>query len=340
LSSLSTKYILSVWLLFLIHSIAPAQDPHFSQFYSAPLYTNPALAGTTAQGRFLFNYRAQWTQLPGEFVTYQLSYDQPIYQTSSSFGFSMVLDKAGSAGVRSTNLQAVYAYNLKLSEIASLKAGLQLGYGNRNLDYFKLVFGDQLSETGYIGSPSAEQGLPNETINFIEAGAGLALYTDNFWLGISGFHLNQPNHSITETKENLPMRISVQTGFKITRYKSTKNKREGYDMALTPGIYYSQQGKFRQLDIGANGFIDPLILGLWYRGLPIQRNAFGALVSSVGFKYQGITFLYSFDAGISKIARNAGGAHEFSLNLRVGDRETKKKYRRRKGEAVFPSWVY
>jgi len=38
-----------------------AQDPHFSQFYAAPLYLNPALAGTSAGNyRVGVNYRDQW----------------------------------------------------------------------------------------------------------------------------------------------------------------------------------------------------------------------------------------------------------------------------------------
>ncbi|MFM8742085.1 MAG: type IX secretion system membrane protein PorP/SprF, partial [Cytophagales bacterium] len=34
-----------------------AQDPQFSQFYAAPLYLNPAFAGSTNQNRVGINYR-------------------------------------------------------------------------------------------------------------------------------------------------------------------------------------------------------------------------------------------------------------------------------------------
>ena len=58
---------------------ANAQDPEFTQFYAAPVYTNPAMAGTgtcNGGGRVALNYRNQWPSLPGTFITTSASYDQ------------------------------------------------------------------------------------------------------------------------------------------------------------------------------------------------------------------------------------------------------------------------
>ena len=46
-----------------------AQDPQFSQFYAAPLYLNPAFAGSSELARVGINYRNQWPAMPGNFVT-------------------------------------------------------------------------------------------------------------------------------------------------------------------------------------------------------------------------------------------------------------------------------
>jgi type IX secretion system PorP/SprF family membrane protein len=335
-------FLFSLILSFLLCSIQSlkAQDAHFSQFFAAPLYINPAFAGATPQGRFTTSYRAQWTRLPGEFVTYQVAYDQSFEQYKSSIGFTANLDKAGSASIQSTNFNLMYAYTLQIQKETALKAGFQIGYGSRTLDYYKLVFGDQLTEIGSKGSPSAEQGLENLNINYFDVGAGFVLFAENFWLGVSGHHLNQPNHSITEIPEKLDMKISIQTGYKFIKYGSGKNRRDGYSMALNPGIYYSQQGNYKQLDIGANGFIDPIVLGLWYRGVPIQKSYNGALVAVAGFKYRDFSFLYSYDLALGKFATVTGGAHEFSLAIKVGDKETKKKYKRKGGLPAFPSLIY
>ena len=49
---------------------ANAQDPTFTQFYANPLYLNPAFAGSNGCPRFALNYRNEWPQLTGNYVTY------------------------------------------------------------------------------------------------------------------------------------------------------------------------------------------------------------------------------------------------------------------------------
>ena len=47
-----------------------AQDIQFSQYYAAPLYLNPALAGINQIGRAGINYRNQWFGIPDGKVTF------------------------------------------------------------------------------------------------------------------------------------------------------------------------------------------------------------------------------------------------------------------------------
>ncbi|MDX2306001.1 MAG: PorP/SprF family type IX secretion system membrane protein [Microscillaceae bacterium] len=318
-----------------------AQDPHFSQFYAASLSVNPAFTGTESyEGRFTLNYRSQWPKLSGEFVTYQVNYDHQLFPSRNSLGFYANLDQAGSAGIRSVNLNVLYAYTLPLSELLTVKAGMQLGYGNRNLDYYKLVFGDQLSNFGATGSPSAEPNQGSRSISYIDVGVGFLAYTKNFWLGISGHHLNQPNQSLGEIPEKLPVRWSIHTGYKFAFYRPGENRNKDYSMALNPAIYYSQQGAFKQLDAGANFYIDPIILGVWYRGLPIQKSVEGALVGSFGFKYKSFKFVYGYDMPLGKFAAVTGGAHEFSIFVFVGDEIKSIKSRRRSRFPAFPSLMH
>lgn len=329
--------------LFLIvsPSITFAQDPHFSQFYASPLYMNPALAGTTLKSRFTFNYRAQWPSLPGEFATYQVSFDQNLPQANSGLGFTALLDKAGAAGVQSVNFNAMYSYNLQLNKDWGWRTGLQIGFGNRTLDYFKLVFGDQLSEIGYTGSPTQEQGLENLNIHYADVGLGTMLYADDFWMGVSVYHLNRPNQSIINELERLSPKYSVQMGYKLVRYRITEKNRGTYQASLTPALYYSRQGRFQQLDLGLNAYLNPLSLGLWYRGLPIQRSIGGAVVAVVGIQYQDFQFVYSYDAQAGKRGVNTGGAHEITIQLNLADEMTKKRARRQKRKAPsFPQMMF
>lgn len=336
------KNFLFAWTLFLIKINIYAQDPHFSQSYASPMYLNPALTGTTLEGRFIFNYRTQWPRLTGEFVTTQFSYEHYVNKIRSGIGFSFLNDKAGAAGFRSTLLLASYAYNLNINKDFGVRGGLQVGWGQRSLDNFKLLFPDQITPLGSTNSASAELGLPNFNLNYLDVNAGITFYTENFWLGVSGHHLNQPNlNFISGNNDKIPMRITIQAGLSFLKYDNQKDKREGHTGAITPIMYYSRQGIYQQLDMGVNFYKAPVLLGAFYRAIPLINNNNSALVLQTGFNYNTFTFLYSYDMGIGQFARVSGGAHEISLLLRTGQtKQTKRKYKRKgSNQVVFPSML-
>ncbi|MEJ6589219.1 MAG: type IX secretion system membrane protein PorP/SprF, partial [Crocinitomicaceae bacterium] len=64
------KKLLILLILTLSSTVANAQDPTFTQFFSNPIYLNPALAGSSGCPRFAMNYRNEWPQLTGNYVTY------------------------------------------------------------------------------------------------------------------------------------------------------------------------------------------------------------------------------------------------------------------------------
>jgi type IX secretion system PorP/SprF family membrane protein len=328
-----------IYLLCVLPSFVWAQDPHLSQFFSTPTGINPAFTGITQQTRFNFNFRSQWPQIPGEYLSYQVGYDQGFGESRNGVGLLMSLDQAGSAGVRTIQAQALYAYTLPFEDFA-IRAGLMLGYGNRSLNHYQLLFGDQLSEIGLTGSPTQENDLTNINVNYWDVGTGFLFYGESFWLGVSGYHLNRPNQSLVGSEDRLPMQISVHGGYKFVSYGHSRSKRDGYSMALSPGFYYSQQGDLRQLDLGANGFIDPIVVGLWYRGVPIQPSFNSAIVAMAGFRYKGYQFLYSFDTPVGRFASMTGGAHEISMALDLGNFQTRKRFRRRSGIIEFPDLVH
>ncbi|MCS6822604.1 MAG: PorP/SprF family type IX secretion system membrane protein [Microscillaceae bacterium] len=322
-----------------------AQDVHFSQFYANPLYLNPALTGTTGQGRFLFNFRSQFPALEGEFVSYNASYDQYFARQQSSLGILISTDKAGSAGLRSTNISLQYAYTVPLSSFWAMRGGLQAGYGNRSVEYFKLVFGDQLAPTGLLSRSSQDTYTSGLNVYYLDLGAGIAFYKENFWLSIAAHHLNRPNQSLTgQTPELLAPKYSLQTGYKIIGYTMGARRKEGYSYALHPMINYSQQAHFQQLDLGLQTYFKPVTFGAFVRSLPLKPNLNTNLSLSSGFKYKGLNILYSYDFPISSIARSLGGAHEFTLCLQTEDHPpNRKKIKKRKRKKInivnFPSLI-
>ncbi|MEM8895922.1 MAG: PorP/SprF family type IX secretion system membrane protein, partial [Bacteroidota bacterium] len=93
-----------------VNNKALAQDPQFSQYYAAPLYMNPALAGINQQGRAGVNYRQQWPSIPASFETFSAYIDYNFEDYNSSGGLIVTNDREGLAGLNSTTIGLQYAY--------------------------------------------------------------------------------------------------------------------------------------------------------------------------------------------------------------------------------------
>lgn len=303
-----------------------AQDPQFSQFYAAPLYLNPAMAGATGQARAGINYRNQWPAIDANFTTMSAYFDYFIEDYNSSVGIILNQDREGLAGLKSLSVGLQYAYELKINENLGFRPGVQVALFNRDINFDKLTFGDQYDpSTGqFLDQPTAETFRTNFSKTFVDISFGGVLFTRSAWLGISAWHLTEPNQSIIDEKSPLPRKYSFHGGFKF--YLKPGSTGSGIytrkaERSIAPAIQYRHQGKFDQMDVGLYFTAEPLVLGAWYRGVPFKNiDDFvnnESIVLLLGFTQLGakdaINIGYSFDYTISKLGSGSGGAHEFSL---------------------------
>ena len=308
------KYIVLIpFLLLLIEG--KAQDPMFSQYYASPLYLNPGLAGSVKQPRLIVNSRMQWTRLPNAFSTYAASADYLVEDWSSAFGFLATTDKAGSANLRNTSISGTYATKIRISEGWVFSPGVMFGYASRSIDFDKLVFGDQIIHNGPT-TDDAIGHLGNQS--YFDFSSGAVIYNKTFWAGVSGYHINEPNYSLLGEDAKLPMRLSLHGGFRIPIKHSVLSKSKLSSIA--PSFVYKSQGEFKQLDIGTNIIFDPVMVGLWYRGIPTSKNyseaaSQDAIIFIFGLNLKFIEVGYSYDFTISNIGPQSGGSHEISLTL-------------------------
>lgn len=316
---MSQRKLLFILLFFC--SWAQAQDPEFSQYYAAPLYLNPAFSGTSVDHRFIANYRNQWPNISNAFETYAFSYDYNLDKYNSGLGVLVMTDKAGSANLKSTTFNFQYAYKVKLSDKLVLSSGLNFGVGSRSIEFNKLVFYQQIdfSQGGdYVPPPPANLNLEGQT--YFDFGAGMLVYSRKVWLGFSTSHLNRPNRSLLDDESEIPVKTSVHGGVRIPLYHGVfKRKRTA---SIAPSFVYKQQGNFDQLDLGTYFFYEPVVVGLWYRGIPLQQNALDnishdAVVVVLGFQLENVELSYSYDVTVSELGPISGGAHEVGLKFKL-----------------------
>jgi type IX secretion system PorP/SprF family membrane protein len=326
------KRLFFAGLCLLVIAKAAAQDPQFSQYYAAPLYLNPGFTGITPQQRLVLNHRVQWPNLPQAFSTYAISYDIFVDELRSGFGFIATTDRMGSAGWRTTTFNGLYSYKVKITENFVFSPGLSFGYGINGIDRNKLSLGDGLEFDGASIDPELNK-LSNQA--YFDFGSGFILYSRNLWLGAAFQHMTQPNLSVLGDVSRLPMKTSIHGGAKLSLYNGPRTlAKVSY---LTPSFIFRTQGKsFNQLDLGINYHIDPVSVGVWYRGKPFQKTVINsiaqdAIILSLGMYFKNLTIGYSYDFTISELQTAAGGAHEISIIYEFVakplNRSVKRKYR-------------
>jgi len=311
-----------------------AQDAQFSQFYNAPLYLNPAFTGTSHGSRAILNYRNQWPGASKPFVSYAASFDHYFANYNSGVGVMVMQNKAATSKLKSTELSALYSYHIDLNDQWVFIPGIQATFVQRNIDYSSVTFPDQLNSTGYIGSTSENLNYGNKT--YMDFSTGGLLYSETFWFGASYHHLNRPNQSFMPGNiSQLPGEVNLHAGARIPFASSPKGRssRMHYkEKAFIPSILYKAQGKFDQLDLGVNMVYEPIMIGVWYRGLPVKKYAPGytnveSIIGMIGYNVSNFSFGYSYDFVISRLNMRSAGAHEISLIYTFGEQEKKGKKR-------------
>lgn len=324
LRSLVYVVFISVVGLF-ISSSAHAQDPQYSQYYAAPLYLNPAFAGSELTGRVGFNYRNQWPSIDAQFTTFSAYYDTYLNDYNSGIGVLVTQDTEGAAKLRSTSISGIYSYELKISDNAYFRPGFQATYIRREIGFYEnLIFANQINPSDPFGPILPGTGLDGlgNPVNLLSLTFGGLFFTENLWIGFSTHHVNQPNQSFIDGDSPLPMKLSFHAGYRIPlgegsmRQDFTHMRRQRY---FTPTVNYKKQGPFEQLDVGAYFYVEPIVFGVWYRGLPYKpvekQSNRDAIVMMFGVNLlSGLNVGYSFDYTVSQLGIQSGGAHELSLS--------------------------
>ena len=320
------------------------QDPQFSQFYASPLYLNPALAGSTDRGRFGINYRNQWPSLRHSFTTMSAYVDYFSKAIESGFGLIINRHEESFLKYRSSEIGGIYSYKLKVAEKLILRTGIQLSYFQKNVHFEDLIFSDQIDiDNGVITGPSGQVFNQDLRIDFMSISAGGLLYTDAFWIGTSVHHINEPDQSFVGGESRLESKFSIHAGYKMKLgrgYRFRTIKRQFQERSVTFAVNYKQQGGFNQLDAGLQLYVQPLFIGGWYRGIPIQSvnkvSKNESIIALFGLELnKDLSFGYSYDFTVSKLAGSTGGAHEFSLSLSFG-----KVLKRTRRDTILPCFKY
>ncbi len=296
-----------------------AQDPTFTQFYANPVYMNPALAGSSGCPRVALNYRNEWPQLTGNYVTYAAAYDSYFKNISGGVGLVAMHDMQGQGTIQTSMLGASYSYYLKVNRKFRLMFGTQAAYYQKYLDWSKLTFGDMIDPRRGFIYQTGDVPRGNGRRGFFDVSAGMVGFSKNFYFGAAFHHLNRPDESLILGQSRLPIKITGHIGANIKlgqrgRYSSTT--------FLSPNIIYQNQNGFQQLNVGAYLKYESFTIGAWYR----NKDAF---ILTVGINTDNYRIGYSYDLTVSPLGNGvSGGSHEVSLGINLKCKKPARDFRR------------
>ncbi|MES2649761.1 MAG: PorP/SprF family type IX secretion system membrane protein [Bacteroidota bacterium] len=296
-----------------------AQDPHFSQFFEAPLLRNPSLAGLFAGDiRVQGVYRSQWGSVTTPFVngSFNAEYKHPI-GTGDDFittGLQLLYDRAGVTALTTTNVMPALNYHKALSGNKSkyLSLGFMGGWVGRSIDRSKIITDNTLT------NGSSGETFNNASYNYIDGSVGLSYNSyigdddnNSFFAGVAYHHINRPKNTFYDATGVVVQPKWVASG--------------GVKLAVTELSYITLQG-----DYTLQGNNNEIVGGMMYSykmgadfDNPDYVLHFGgfvrvkdAFIPVVKIDYQPFSIALSYDVNTSNLvtASHARGGAEISIS--------------------------
>jgi type IX secretion system PorP/SprF family membrane protein len=320
------------------------QRPQYTQYILNPYIINPALSGVENYTDIKLSARDQWVGLNGAPKTAYFTIQAPLgkndYRTSAlsyeipgenprgryywqnytaaephhGIGFMMVNDKTGS--FNRFTMDATYAYHVGLNPTTNLAAGFSAGITNVTIDRSKNDF----SGSGDPYDP-ALAGSVNGYINRIrpDLGAGIWLYSKNYFLGLSAQQIIPQKLIFTDDAVYKATGRLIPHLFLTGGFRFLLND----DINVIPSLMIkyvqgsSKLGFQPELNVKMQ-YLDLLWLGGSYR----YQNGYAAMIGLNMGKVMNMGYAYDFTT--TALNTTSHGTHEIVIGFTLGNKYSQK----------------
>ena len=324
------RNILVIVLALLVLTLSSAaQDIHFSQFYQAPLFVNPALTGAfRGDLRATLNYKDQWNSFGAPYKTYALQFDAGLFKNKwerayLGAGLAVFNDVAGDAKMGTTQANILVSSVVSLNDQMNVSAGISVGFAQRTIKNDEFHWGNQFVNGTYDehqldGEPSRsyaafgygdfDAGL---NWNYAKRGSNVADSKElRLNLGVAVQHVNAPKQGFLGSVDPLYRKLVVHGGAFIG---------VADNIAVLPSAILYRQGPSQEINLGLMGRFSfaedsrisemAVSLGGYYR--------YGdAVIPAILFEIKGFTIGVSYDVNISSLTQVSNGRGGVELSLK------------------------
>lgn len=287
---------------FLVVPAYSQQDAQFTQYMYNGMFYNPAFSGSEDGFKFSGLHRSQWsgystsTGAGGAPSTQLLTVSGGLEKYNLGFGLVFVNEQIGATSNQEANISVAYHYGIGRG-VLSLGGSAGVFSSTMDFDLLELINPDVMVPAG---------GKENQyNLNF---SAGALYDRGNFYLGLSGRHLNEPDFDFSEGELGNQLKIHsyLLAGYRISSFafwsvepsilvKSVEVNNFSYDVSVIATYNNKISG------------------GLSYRGEESASILLGYSLLSDNSLRLG----YAFDLVVGGLEAKSPASHEFMLTYQL-----------------------
>ncbi|MFO7868941.1 MAG: PorP/SprF family type IX secretion system membrane protein [Bacteroidales bacterium] len=314
--------VLIVICVLLFQKYTPAQDIHFSNFYTNALHLNPALTGFF-KGKYRLGvaFRDQYRTVAVPYQTMTFTCDGKLSparfgRQNMGLGLMLTYDIAGDSHFSTMQIGIPFAYHIKTyAKNWKFSGGILPSVYTNAIDYTQLKFPDQFDGIQYTPDIPTQENIIDKNLAYFNIGAGLfGMYTPNkkvrYGVGLAIYNITQPNISFySDNNIILPRRYLIHGLSHIELRR---------DWDVIPAAKVQFQTTQHEYQFGATVLhythstrIPKINAGIWFRARDKD-----AVILGIGGLVNGYNIILNYDINMStlKTASNGHGALELSIS--------------------------
>jgi type IX secretion system PorP/SprF family membrane protein len=312
-----------------------------SQYFSAPLQLNPALAGISYGPRVTLNYRNQWPGLGdgfnGGYTTYMAGFDMHIDAIRAGIGALFTGDQIANGLYGTYKASVIYSQQIKINRKMAIKIGLEGSYIHSEIKWNQLLWSDMINPlTGFynnvnVPNPTQEANPASTSTNTGDMSAGFVFFTEKLYAGFAVNNLLMHKETFTNNISAIvPLNFVAHFGGNFSVRHSQELR---YNIWVSPNVLFVNQGRSNQVEGTFLTGISMIYFGLGYRN--VIRNS-DAVIGYVGVKKGKFRVGYSYDYTISALNNKTGGTHELSFTFNWTGEDNSLNPKKNKGYVPCP----
>jgi len=286
-----------------------AQDVYFSQFFMNPVYLNPSYAGTMKVPRAGVQYRNQWPGMNKAYTTYFASFDTYLPKINSGIGLLLFNDVQGDGIYTETSFKVAYSKEIRISRTWTMYGSLTAGAQLNSLNFNQLIFADGLDPIYGQHQPSTEV-VPDQNNRFFpDFGAGILIFSDKYFFGITGDHLHEPDQSIYSSyNQKLPRKYTTHFEVNLPWYRPGHWRKF---CTFNPNFIIQAQGEEQNITYGLYANRRGFSLGIWNRQTTKKSSD---VIVMAGFIGKQLKTAITYDVNLKGVGLRSHGAVEISIS--------------------------